>query len=68
MNQSGGGVFFAHIQLQFAHFPMIFRFSPCFLQTAFCQDRPGKRVPVETHFIVVVDISGSMCETLAVDQ
>lgn len=26
------------------------------------EDRPGKRVPVETHFIVVVDISGSMCE------
>ena len=26
------------------------------------QDRPGKRVPVETHFVVVVDVSGSMCE------
>lgn len=26
------------------------------------EDRPGKRVPVETHFVVVVDVSGSMCE------
>ena len=24
------------------------------------EERSGKRVPVETHFIVVVDVSGSM--------
>ena len=30
--------------------------------TSLCrsEERSGKRVPVETHFIVVVDVSGSM--------
>ena len=33
------------------------------LATDLIQERSGTRVAVETHFIVVVDISGSMSET-----